>query len=50
MSPPIPCSIITFAAAFDDEERALGHHVVLEVPVLLGGLEQRLATATARRC
>ncbi len=25
-----------------DEERALGHHVVLQVPVALGGLEQRL--------
>ena len=25
-----------------DQERALGHDVVLEVPVLLGGLEQRL--------
>ena len=24
------------------EERALGHHVVLQVPVLLGGLQQRL--------
>ena len=33
-----------------DQERALGHHVVLEVPVRVGGLEQRLATATARRC
>ena len=30
-----------------DEERALGHHVVLEVPVGLGGLEQRLGERQA---
>ena len=30
-----------------DEERALGHHVVLEVPVVLGRLEQRLGDRQA---
>ena len=42
MSPPMPWSIITFAAARGDQERALRHHVVLQVPVALGGLQQRL--------
>ena len=30
------------------EERALGHHVVLQVPVRLGGLQQRLGERQAR--
>ena len=42
MSPPIPCSIITCGRGPGDEERALGHHVVLQVPVGHGGLQQRL--------
>ncbi len=42
MSPPSPWSIIALAAAPRHEERALGHHVVLQVPVGLGRFQQWL--------
>ena len=42
MSPPSSCSISALRGGLGDQERALGHHVVLQVPVRVGGLEQRL--------
>ena len=47
MSPPRPWSISTRRRGLRHQERALGHHVVLEVPVRSAGLEQRLGQGQA---
>ncbi len=48
MSPPICCSTSTFGSGLRHEERPLRHHVVLEVPISLGGLEERFGQRQPR--